>query len=154
MSRPNVNADARPTEAPPGLGPNPYLQAELKSPIGPESSPYDGRLKGLDGDLLDAMIRGRAQEALHIGHADGFKEASVQYARVYEEGYSTGHRDGAIKQHGELANKCAGHIVKVQAILSLLASTSRSDKRRARIEEGIAAIADVIAHFNAPPVGQ
>lgn len=159
MTRPRVGtsppaANHAADESGRGIHTNPYFGHELKSPKGPDPSPYDERIKGLDGEMLDAMIRGRGQEVLAIGHADGFKEAATRYASIFEEGYGTGQRDGAIMMHAQLSQACAESFVKAQTILAEIGMKTGSPKLRALAEEGNAALATAVEAFTVPPLGQ
>jgi len=68
-------------------------------------SPYDPRAKGLDGDMLDAMAKGRWQEGHDVGYVDGHRVATASYEEIYNEGFATGRMHGETGATARLASQ-------------------------------------------------
>lgn len=78
-------------------GVNPYAPDRMggvKTMAGEESSPYRRDAKGIDGDLLDAMMKGRWEEGRKRGQVEGHRAAAASFQGIYDDGFRAGHTTG------------------------------------------------------------
>jgi len=123
----------RPGEAPR----NPYRGGLMEKGTGPRelASPYDERVKGLDGDSLDALLRARGTEGVKIGYSDGFNEGMSRWAEIYDQGYAAGRMDGKVDAAREVAATLVPHLRVTAESLAKIAATTGSSKVRELAEE-------------------
>lgn len=78
-------------------GVNPYAPGRMPAVAaasGDSSNPYRPDAKGLDGDLLDAMIKGRWEEGREVGYGEGHRAAAQSFQGIYDDGFRAGHTTG------------------------------------------------------------
>lgn len=84
------------------------------------ADPYDPRAKGLDGDLLDAMVKGRWQEGYAVGVGDGRRAAEARYEAIFNEGFAAGRSMGATEEGARTRREL---IPVLQSVAEVLAKT-------------------------------
>lgn len=85
-------------------GTNPYSSFESAQKSTSEAGPYDPRAKGVDGDMLDAMMKGRWQEGWQSGEADGRTAASRRFPGIFDDGFSAGLATGVAEESARMAS--------------------------------------------------
>lgn len=76
-------------------GCNPYAPDRMAGMgKGGGSDPYRPDAKGIDGDLLDAMIKGRWEEGREVGAREGHARAAASFQGIYDDGFRAGHTTG------------------------------------------------------------
>jgi hypothetical protein len=86
-------------------GLNPFDNGKRMAMESTGASPYDARARGVDGDMLDAMLKGRWQEGHKVGFEDGHASARSQYPRIYDDAFGAGQAVGASEAATELSSR-------------------------------------------------
>lgn len=88
-------------------GVNPFDQAKTfaVNEDGGAGHSYDARAKGIDGDMLDAMMKGRWEEGHATGYQDGHQAARLSYPQIYDDGFAAGHQTGVQETGTALASR-------------------------------------------------
>lgn len=108
---------------------NPY-RSDVTFGAGPAGPLEEPRAKGLDGDLLDSLLKSRMVEGMRMGHAEGYQDASRRYPDIFDEGYRAGVGQGidiGCAQMGELAEPMMKAFGRAQAQLIGIAAKARKD---------------------------
>lgn len=79
-------------------GVNPYVakrgaMSKLTAPPALEA-PYPAEAKGLDGDILDSILKARWREGKELGEKEGRALAAAQYQHVFDDGFMAGRQAG------------------------------------------------------------
>lgn len=85
---------------------NPYAPGQIGSvatPAHAEQAVLDPRAPGLDGDILDQLLKGRWQEGHETGYNDGHAAARQRYAPIFDEGYGVGRATGEQSTRAQMA---------------------------------------------------
>jgi len=108
--------------------------------------PYDPRAKGVDGDMLDAMMKGRWQEGWQAGDADGRSAASQRYAPIYDDGFNAGFAAGAAEQSAQMASLLLPLLQQAGGTLAAIAGKTGSAAIKEVCKAQIAQIRDALDH--------
>ena len=92
------------------------------------ASPYDPRAKGLDGDMVDAMMKGRWQEGHDTGVVEGRSLAARRYPDVYDDGFATGLATGAQEAAARLASELLPLLQQAGSTLHTVAGKTGSEE--------------------------
>ena len=131
-------------------GLNPFTPSEIgaaKAVAGPQGSlrdVYDGRAKGIDGDLLDAMLKGRWQEGYSTGYDDGHAAARKSYQQIFDDGFSSGLGAGANEAATELASRLLPVLQNAGAAFADIAGKTGSEEIKALANDRLSAIREVL----------
>lgn len=133
-------------------GLNPFAPGRLLNDSGGPSATktsnlsevYDGRAKGVDGDLLDAMLKGRWQEGYGTGYDDGHTAARQSYQQIFDDGFSTGLGAGANEAATELTSRLLPVLQNAGATLADIAGKTGSAAIKEVANAQIAAIREVL----------
>lgn len=101
---------------------------------------YDPRVNGLDGEALDALLKGRMEEGLRMGRDDGQKLAEGRYEAIYDEGYRCAAGEFLEQGRSLVLNALVPALQVAEAQLTILASKSRNKDTRERCDVALQAI--------------
>lgn len=88
--------------------------------------------EGLTGEMLDALLINRHVEGQRLGRSQALAETRGQFAKIWDNAYSEGHRAGA-----EGANRAIVPIVATpisHAIAAILAAKGKSGSQAVKLE--------------------
>lgn len=101
---------------------------------------YDPRVNGLDGEALDALLKGRMEEGLRMGRDDGQKLAAGRYEAIYDEGYRCAAGEFLEQGRALVLSALVPALQVAEAQLTILASKSRSKDTHERCDVALQAI--------------
>lgn len=145
------------------LGVNPYSPGGIGDPTfraagaSPAPGPVlDPRAVGLDGDVLDQLLKGRWQEGWATGHRDGIERAQGNYPGIFDEGFDKGAETGYQEARAELFSGLIPLLQETGADLATIAgetgskkikdvAVARIDRLKDTLEQMVGAVADPTA---------
>jgi hypothetical protein len=134
-------------------GINPYLQSrttgESDTAGGDLSKVYDPRAKGVDGDMLDAMMKGRWQEGHETGYEDGHQAARQRYPGIFDEGFRVGHKTGADEAAAEVFGATVPLLDQVAGALDRIIGLTGSEQIKEICENHLAGVRRVLERTDA-----
>lgn len=125
------------------LGLNPFDAGESGA-MKATKSPYDPRAKGLDGDMLDAMAKGRWQEGYGTGYDDGASDASSSYEQIYNDGFAAGRMQGQTEATAHLAAQLLPILQECGGAFSKISEKTGSAEIRAVCNEVVPRIRELL----------
>jgi hypothetical protein len=125
-----------PAEAPS----NPYRHPRPGDIAGVSGTPHDRRAKGLDGDMLDSLLRSRMVEGMQLGHEDGYQAAAKAYANIYDEGWRLGRGEGYTQGYSAVMPLAVTTLEKAKELFDEIAAKTGSDEIKALCQRGNQAI--------------
>lgn len=108
------------------------------------SSPYDPRAKGVDGDMLDAMMKGRWQEGYAVGDADGRNAMRQRFPEIYDDGFSSGLATGVAEESARMASVFLPLLQQAGSTLAAVAGKTGSAEIKELCNGRIAEIAALL----------
>lgn len=97
----------------------------------------DPRAPGLDGDILDQLLKGRWQEGHETGYEDGHAAARQRYAPIFDDGFDQGQNNGLLAARAQIASGTGVLIGYTQKVLIDIAGKTGSDEVKALVQEGL-----------------
>lgn len=120
------------------LGLNPYAHpnthAGNKAMEMMADTKVDARATGLDGDILDQVMKGRWQEGFETGYEDGMLRAQQSYGPIFDDGFQRGANYGARAEGAQIHSVLLPMIERLGALLAEVRGMTGSGKIRAAID--------------------
>lgn len=142
-------------------GVNPYAQDRMNAvaSAGASSSPYRSDAKGLDGDLIDAMMKGRWEEGRKVGAAEGHARAAASFQGVFDDGFRAGHTTGFQEADLAFSAEVLPVLQHTGAVLVEIAEKTGSEAIRDLANQQIARIKPILdshvgRHAGGPPTDE
>lgn len=127
-------------------GVNPYRPNHIGATEGngPVPDPYDARAKGVDGDMLDAMMKGRWQEGYAVGDADGRNAMRQRFPEIYDDGFNSGLATGVAEESARMASVFLPLLQEAGSTLAAVAGKTGSAEIKELCNGRIAEIAALL----------
>ena len=129
--------------------PNPYRghAAPVVTGTQPKTSPLEDGTTGLDGDLIDSMLRTRQTEGRREGRNEALREAQQRFAEVYDQGYIAGFNEGTQARQGEVVRVLGPNLTSALESLKVIHAATGSTSVRDRAEHIAVQVGNIARSF-------
>lgn len=107
-------------------------------------TPIDARANGLDGDVLDQLLKGRWQEGHRTGREDGMLQAQQAYAPIFDDGFLRGHEVGGAETGYALRAVLLPIVQRAVATLEAVRGKTGSQEIRDLVDPQITKLHEVL----------